>query len=91
MRKRRIRRMRNSAGKFLTGFFIGGLIGTTLAMLYAPMDGRKLRKKLVKTTDDIMDDVNDYIGTSKHKADEMIKLSRKKAESIVNEAKKLIS
>jgi gas vesicle protein len=83
--------MRNSAGKFLTGFFIGGLFGTVLAMLYAPMDGKKLRKRIVKTTDDILDDVNDYIGTSKAKADEMVKLSRKKAESIISEAKKLIA
>jgi gas vesicle protein len=83
--------MRNSAGKFFTGFFIGGLIGTAIAMLYAPMDGRKLRKRIVKTTDDIMHDVNDYIDTSMTKADEMIKFSRKKADSIISEAKKLIS
>jgi gas vesicle protein len=77
--------------KFLTGFFIGGLIGTTLAFLYAPMDGRKMRKRIVKTTDDILHDVNDYIGTSKARADHMVKFSRKKAESIINEAKKLIA
>jgi gas vesicle protein len=71
--------MRTSAGKFLTGFFIGGLLGTSLAMLYAPMDGRKLRKRIVKTTDDIVEDVNDYLGESKKKADEIVRLSRKKS------------
>lgn len=83
--------MRNSGGKFLTGFFIGGLVATTLAMLYAPMEGRKLRKRIVRTTDDILGDVNDYIGSSKVKAEEIIKNGRKKADSILNEARKLIS
>jgi gas vesicle protein len=83
--------MRNSTGKFFTGFFIGGLIGTAIAMLYAPMDGRKLRKRIVKTSDEIMHDLNDYIDTSKAKADDIIKYSRKKADSIISEAKKLVS
>jgi gas vesicle protein len=96
--KRRKKYMRNSAGKFIMGILIGGVIGTAIAMLYAPMDGKKLRKRLVKTKDDIMDDVNDilddvndYIGSSKIKAEEVIRHGRKKAESIVSEARKLVS
>lgn len=83
--------MRNSAGKFFTGFFVGGILGTVMAILYAPMDGRKLRKKIVRTTDDILDDVNDYIDSSRRKAESMIRTGKKKAESIVHEAKKIIS
>jgi len=83
--------MRNATGKFISGFLIGGIVGTVIAILFAPMDGRKLRKKIAKTTDDILDDVNDYYETSKTKAEEIIKMGKRSAESIVNEAKKLIS
>lgn len=83
--------MRNSAGKFLTGFFIGGLLGVSFAMLYTPMEGRKLRKKIARTTDDIIDDVNDYLDTGRKKAEVLVKSGRKTAESILSEAKKIVT
>lgn len=83
--------MKSSAGKFLTGFFLGGLLGVTFTMLYAPMDGKKLRKKIARTTDDIIEDVNDYLDSGKKKAGEIVKSGRKTAESILSEAKKIVT
>lgn len=83
--------MKNSASSFLFGFFLGGLLGVSFTILYAPMEGKKLRKKIARTTDDILDDVNDYLGSGRKKAEDLIKSGRKKAESIVDEARKIVT
>jgi len=76
---------------FLTGLLVGGIIGSALAMLFTPITGRRLRKKISQKTDDIIEDVNSYIETGKEKAEEFIKEGKRKTESIINEAKKLVS
>ncbi len=76
-----------SAGGFLLGVLVGGIIGGATAMMYTPMPGKKFRKRLAKTTDQILDDVNDYI----EDANDVIKSKRKQAESIIDEAKRLVS
>jgi gas vesicle protein len=80
-----------NVGGFLTGIMIGGVIGTSIAMLFAPMSGRKLRKKISHATDDLLEDVNDYVETGKEKAEELIKEGKKKASAIITDAKKLVS
>jgi gas vesicle protein len=70
----------------LIGLTIGGIAGSVAAMLYTPMTGRKLRKKISKTTDNLLEDVNEYIET----AGDMIKERRKQAESLIEDAKRLV-
>jgi len=76
---------------FLTGFLAGGLVGSIAALLYSPISGKKLRRKLSNVKDDFADEVNEYYETGKEKAEEMIKESKKKTEHLIDEAKKLVS
>ena len=78
-------------GGFITGILIGSIVGSTVAMLFAPMSGRKLRKKISRTTDYLLEDVNEYVETGKEKAEELIKEGKKKATAILTDAKKLVS
>ena len=76
---------------FLTGFIAGGIVGGILALLYAPMSGKKLRRRIGQTKDELVEDVSEYYEAGKEKAGEIIKEGKKKAETIVNEAKKIVS
>jgi gas vesicle protein len=76
---------------FITGLLIGGVVGSALAMLYTPVTGKKLRRKISNKADDIIDNVNDYIEAGKEKAEGVIKESKKMAESIFEDAKKKIN
>lgn len=40
---------------FLTGLFIGGLIGTVMGVLYAPRSGEKTREKLTERGEEVAD------------------------------------
>jgi gas vesicle protein len=81
----------NGMHGMFTGFLIGGVVGSVIAMLYAPMNGKKLRKKIADKTNDVLEDVNGYIETGRDKADEIIRMGRKTAETIIQEAKNLVS
>jgi gas vesicle protein len=73
---------------FLTGLLIGGILGTVVAMLYTPVSGKKLRRKISAAKDDFVEDIGEYVETGKEKAEELIKEGKKKAENIFDEAKK---
>lgn len=45
-------------GNFIFGAFIGGLIGSTLALLYAPTTGDRTRHEIVEYFTHIKDEVN---------------------------------
>jgi len=72
---------------FLKGLLIGGIVGSALAMLYTPMSGKKLRRKISDRAGDLVDDIDDYVEKGKEKADEI----KKKADSIIDEAKKIVT
>ncbi len=76
---------------FITGLLIGGVVGSALAMLYTPFTGKKLRKKISNKADDIVGDVNDLVDAGREKAEEVIKGSKKKAESLIDDARKIVS
>jgi gas vesicle protein len=87
--KRRRMKMARGNGKlngFIIGMTIGSIAGGLAALLYTPMTGKKLRKKISKTTDNLLEDVNEYIET----AGDMIKERRKQAESLIEDAKRLV-
>ena len=52
------RKKNNYTGMILT--FAGGLIaGAAIALLFAPMTGKKMQKKVVEVTDKVIDRVED--------------------------------
>jgi gas vesicle protein len=44
-------------GKFLLGAVIGGILGSTLALLFAPVAGSDLRERIYDYCTDIRDEV----------------------------------
>jgi gas vesicle protein len=83
--------MHNSRSNvFIKGLLIGGLIGAAAAMLFAPMSGKRLRKKIGQKKDDILDDVNQYVETGKEKAEELFREGKEKVESLIEDAKKIV-
>ena len=75
---------------FVKGLVIGGIIGAAAAMLFAPMSGKRLRKKIGRKKDDILDDVNEYVETGKEKAEELFREGKEKVESLIEDAKKIV-
>ena len=76
---------------FVSGLLVGGIIGSVLAMLYTPLSGKKMRRNISKKTDNIIDDVNDFVETGKDKVDGILKDGKKKANTIIDDAKKIVS
>ena len=75
----------------LTGVIIGGFIGSAITMLFIPVSGKRMRKKISRPADDLVDEVNEYIDSSRVMAETVIKEGRKKADNIISEAKKILN
>ena len=46
-------------GKVAVGFGIGAIAGAILALLYAPLSGKKLQKKIAGVTENLIDQVEE--------------------------------
>ncbi len=82
---------RGKINGFLSGLLLGGVIGGVLAMLYTPVSGKKMRRKISRTADNIIEDVNDFVETGKHKFDGLVRDSKKRATNILDDARKIVS
>jgi len=47
---------------FAVTFCLGAVVGASVALLYAPMTGRKMQRKVADATDKVMDVVGDSVG-----------------------------
>jgi len=47
--------------KVTTGFVIGAISGAVAALLFAPMTGKKLKKKIAGVTDDVVEKIEDGV------------------------------
>ena len=48
-------------GKVAVGFAIGAVSGAALALLYAPVTGRKMQKKVAEVTENLIDKVEETV------------------------------
>lgn len=75
---------------FLLGALIGGAVGATIALLFAPKSGRELRRDIVDTSNDIYDKATDYaestIEDGKQKARDIVDGVKRQANKILNNA-----
>ncbi len=76
---------------FLTGLLAGGIAGAAIALLYAPSSGKVLRRKIGRTTEEMLDDINEYYESGLSKAEELFHDGKKKASNIIDDAKKIIN
>jgi gas vesicle protein len=78
-------------GSFLLGVFVGSVVGSIAALLFAPSSGKDLRKKIKDRAEELVDDAQEIYQTGKEKTGELIDEGRKKANAFVQEAKKIVS
>ncbi len=71
----------------LVGFLAGGVVGSVLALLYAPKSGKELRNDIKIKADGYMDEADKYIEEAKDKAKELINEGKKKSEKLISDAK----
>ena len=57
----------DKTGTILISFLIGGIIGAGVALLLAPQSGRKTRKQLLDTAEDVRDYASGYAKKLKEK------------------------
>ncbi len=48
-------------GKVIIGFAIGAVSGAVLALLYAPFEGKKMKKKIAGVTENLIDKVEETV------------------------------
>jgi len=76
---------------YFAGFVTGGIIGTIFALLYAPTSGKKLRRKIGDTTDNLIDEAEEFYEAGKEKTERIIREGKRKATVIIDEGKKKAS
>lgn len=60
---------------FVAGFILGGLLGTALALLFAPRSGEEVRERLAGSAEDLRE-------RARERADEVIRKLRVTAEDL---------
>jgi gas vesicle protein len=55
------RKQRFPFGKVALGFGIGALSGAAVALLYAPLTGKKMQKKIANVTENLIDKVEETV------------------------------
>ena len=55
------RKQKFPLGKVAAGFGLGAVAGAILALLYTPLTGKKMQKKVASVTGDLLDKVEDKV------------------------------
>lgn len=70
---------RDNLGKgILIGFLTGSVVGSIIALLYAPKTGKELRGDIREKTDELMEGAEQYLSEAKEKAVDLINDGKKK-------------
>jgi gas vesicle protein len=67
------------AGQLIFSFFLGGLVGAGVALLFAPRSGRETREK-----------IKEFAGEAKEKAEEVFDQVKGKVTTVVEKGKEAI-
>lgn len=63
----------NHNGKFLFGFFLGGIIGALIIFFLGTKEGKKLEKVLEHKGKDVLDDLNDKLEELEQSGKDLVK------------------
>lgn len=78
---------KSSKGFFL-GLIAGGIIGATIALLYAPKSGKEMHETLKKNSQKILGEAEEFIDVAKNTVTDVINEAKRKSEELVSHAKK---
>lgn len=80
-----------SAGKFITGFIVGGAIGAIAGILLAPKSGEETRKMLADQAKDVARRADETAKQIQSKADDALSELQKKGDEIKNKLQDLMN
>ena len=72
---------------FIAGLFAGGVIGASLALLYAPKSGKEFRADLKEKADHLIEDADEYLQAAQAKAGQIVSEAKKRSEQLLVGAK----
>jgi gas vesicle protein len=75
----------------LVGFIAGGLIGASLALLFAPAKGKRLRSEIRRRAENALDTAEEYIDAASGKASDVVRTVRKESGQILGGVQKKAS
>jgi gas vesicle protein len=68
-------------------FLLGGVVGATVALLFAPASGEQTRRRIKEATDDMSTNVREEYGRIRDKAEIQVSRLKDRASEGVNQAK----
>ncbi len=67
-------------GAFLTGFFVGGLIGAGMALIFAPQSGEETREQIRQKGNELGEQASQTAEEVRHKAEQALSEARVKLD-----------
>ncbi len=77
----------SGGGAAILGMLIGGVIGATLALLFAPISGEETRKRIKDTGKDLRDRTADMVDEGRDRFTDLIDESRGRINDLVSESR----
>jgi len=74
----------HSDGKFLFGFFIGGLIGALIIFFLGTKEGKKTSKLLEHKGKDLLDELEDRLDELQQKGKDLVRQGEKIKETVID-------
>jgi gas vesicle protein len=68
-------------------FLLGGVVGATIALLFAPASGEQTRRRIKEATDDVSTNVKQEYGRIRDKAEIEMSRLKNRASDGINQAK----
>ena len=71
-------------GKFIFGFFLGGLIGALIIFFLGTKEGKKVSSQLTKRGKSVLDDLEDRLDELQEKGKELVKHGRELKDEMID-------
>lgn len=80
-----------SAGKFLSGFVVGGAVGAIIGLLLAPQEGEKTRQILAEKSKEMCEKAQGTASDLQSRADIIVDDLQRKGDEIMEKIQNLIN
>ena len=75
----------------IAAFFVGGLIGSILGLLFAPLSGQETRARIRETSTDAKDRTVETAARTKELTTEISEIAKEKAAELLNQGKERLT